>query len=362
MPYLSLKNVSKFFSGTRALEPVCLDAEKGELMVLVGPSGCGKSTLLRIIAGLETPNSGEIFLDDKKINDKEPAERDIAMVFQNYALYPHMKVRDNLSFALKMRKYSKAEMAKRVLEASELLEIGQLMDRYPKEISGGERQRVALGRAIVRHPKLFLFDEPLSNLDAKLRVQMRSEITKLHMKLGVTMLYVTHDQTEAMTMGDRIAVMKADKKAGEGGKILQTGAPMELYENPSKRFVAEFIGTPSMNFIENFEEGRDGFPDVSGIPGLLKGFGGSFDYSETVIGVRPEKIIINEDKTSGGQMEIELIERMGSETLVYLSGKDLKLVAKLFVPVCKKAGDRVGVEIWVRDVMFFNRKDGGLLT
>lgn len=360
MFYLSLKNVSKVFTKTRALEPVDLDAKKGELLVIVGPSGCGKSTLLRIIAGLETPSSGDVFLDDKKINDKEPSERDIAMVFQNYALYPHMKVKDNLSFALKMRKFSKKEISTRVSEASELLEIGDLLDRYPKEISGGERQRVALGRAIVRHPKLFLFDEPLSNLDAKLRVQMRSEITKLHMRIGVTMLYVTHDQTEAMTMGDRIAVMKSDKKKGLGGKIYQIGVPMDLYEKPENKFVAEFIGTPAMNFIENIVV-EDKEVRVKNFDGLLRGFQPDVDYENIVIGIRPEKINVFEDCSRGGKMVVELVERMGAETLVYLAKDKLKLVSKIFKSSKLKSGDVVGVEISLKDAMFFDKRDGDLI-
>ncbi|MBN2363344.1 sn-glycerol-3-phosphate ABC transporter ATP-binding protein UgpC [candidate division WOR-3 bacterium] len=361
MSYLSLKNVSKVFSKTRALEPVDLEAEKGELLVIVGPSGCGKSTLLRIVAGLETPSSGEIFLEGKKINDREPSERDIAMVFQNYALYPHMKVKDNLSFALKMRKFSKKEISERVSEASGLLEIGDLLDRYPKEISGGERQRVALGRAIVRHPKLFLFDEPLSNLDAKLRVQMRSEITKLHMRIGVTMLYVTHDQTEAMTMGDRIAVMKSDKKNGLGGKIYQTGVPMDLYEKPENKFVAEFIGTPSMNFIENIVV-EDGIVRVKNLQDLLKNFQPDADYADMVLGIRPEKLKVFEDQTHGERMSVELVERMGAETLVYLVKDGLKLVSKIFKPLKIKSGDLVGVEISSEDAMFFDRRDGGIVS
>ncbi|MBN1619241.1 ABC transporter ATP-binding protein [candidate division WOR-3 bacterium] len=362
MPYLSLKNVSKVFPGARALEPLSLDVENGELIVLVGPSGCGKSTLLRIIAGLETPSSGEIFLDGKKINDTDPSRRDVSMVFQNYALYPHMKVRDNLSFALKMRKYSKVEIAKRVSEATALLEINHLLDRYPKEISGGERQRVALGRAIVRHPKLFLFDEPLSNLDAKLRVQMRSEITKLHMKLGATMVYVTHDQTEAMTMGDRIAVMRSDRKKGEGGKILQTGKPMDIYENPLNRFVGEFIGTPAMNFVEDIEFNAEGLPQIKGISGILRGFDGNIDFSNTVIGIRPEKVKVSKASEDKGSMNISLIERMGAETLVYLDYEGFSLVSKVFSRVEMKAGQKARVEINAEDAMFFNRQDGRLLS
>ncbi|MBR9974599.1 MAG: sn-glycerol-3-phosphate ABC transporter ATP-binding protein UgpC, partial [Bacteroidetes bacterium] len=219
-----------------------LHIRDGEFMVLVGPSGCGKSTTLRLVAGLEDVTSGDLFIGERRVNDVAPKDRDIAMVFQNYALYPHMNVRENMAFGLKLRKFDRAEIESRVGEAADLLEITDLLDRKPREMSGGQRQRVALGRAIVRKPQVFLFDEPLSNLDAKLRVQMRAEIKKLHRQLGTTMVYVTHDQVEAMTMGERITVM-------QDGDIHQVDAPIELYSRPADRFVAGFIGSPSMNFL-----------------------------------------------------------------------------------------------------------------
>lgn len=244
MSSVVLKNVTKIYDKKRVIDDVDLTINDKEFIVLVGASGCGKSTLLRMIAGLEDITEGEIFIGDKKVNDVQPKDRDIAFVFQSYALYPHMTVRENIAFGLKMRKIDKATIEKKVQEAAEILDLGEYLDRKPKQLSGGQRQRVALGRAIVRNPKVFLMDEPLSNLDAKLRVQMRSEIKKLHEKLQTTFIYVTHDQTEALTMGDRIVVL--DK-----GKIQQAGRPEEIYNNPANTFVAGFVGSPQMNFIDS---------------------------------------------------------------------------------------------------------------
>ena len=244
MAEVVLKDVTKVFDReVVAVDHLNLKVEHGEFVVLVGPSGCGKSTTLRMIAGLEEVTEGEIYIDGRLVNDLPPKDRDVAMVFQNYALYPHMTVYQNMAFGLKMRKYPKSEIEQRVKEAAEILGITHLLDRKPKALSGGERQRVAVGRAIVRRPKVFLFDEPLSNLDAKLRVQMRTEISKLHSQLGATMIYVTHDQMEAMTMGDRIVVLK-------DGVVQQVDTPLNLYNRPANRFVAGFIGSPSMNFLE----------------------------------------------------------------------------------------------------------------
>ena len=244
MAQVSLKNISKIFPGDiRAVDNITLGAENKEFLVLVGPSGCGKSTTLRMIAGLEEISQGEIYISNKVVNDIPAKDRDIAMVFQNYALYPHMTVYENMAFGLKLRKYPKNEIIGRVKDAAEILGIKHLLERRPKELSGGERQRVAVGRAIVRKPLVFLFDEPLSNLDAKMRVQMRTEINKLHIRLQSTMIYVTHDQTEAMTMGNRIAVMK-------DGRVLQIDDPISLYDHPINKFVAGFIGSPPMNFME----------------------------------------------------------------------------------------------------------------
>src|SRR5512137_2457764 len=257
MSNVILKKVVKRFGSVTAVDNLTIEIRDREFAVLVGPSGCGKTTALRMIAGLETITSGEIYIGDTLVNDMAPKDRDIAMVFQNYALYPHMNVRENLGFGLKMRKFPKEEIDQRVQEAADILGIHELLDRKPKELSGGQRQRVAVGRAIVRKPKVFLFDEPLSNLDAKLRVAMRAEISKLHRRLGATILYVTHDQVEAMTMADRIFIML-------DGTLQQSGAPLEGYKQPANRFVAGFIGSPAMNFIEAtlIQEGATFFVDA----------------------------------------------------------------------------------------------------
>src|SRR6266571_4649179 len=241
MAQVVLKELNKKYDEVHAVKDVNLTIRDKEFMVLVGPSGCGKTTTLRMVAGLETITSGDVLIGDKVVNELAPMDRDIAMVFQNYALYPHMSVYDNMAFGLKMRKFAKPDIAKRVQDAAEILGIQGLLARKPRQLSGGQRQRVALGRAIVRHPQVFLFDEPLSNLDAKLRVQMRVELKKLHLRLGTTAIYVTHDQVEAMTLGDRVVVMK-------DGWVQQVGEPLELYNNPTNRFVAGFLGSPAMNF------------------------------------------------------------------------------------------------------------------
>ena len=243
MSGVTLKNVAKQFGAVKVVDNLSIEIQDKEFAVLVGPSGCGKTTVLRMIAGLETVSSGEIRIGDKRVNDLAPKDRDIAMVFQSYALYPHMNIRDNMGFGLKIRQLSKGEIDARVQEAADILGLHDLLERKPKELSGGQRQRVAVGRAIVRKPKLFLFDEPLSNLDAKLRVAMRAEISKLHRRLGATIIYVTHDQVEAMTMADRIFIMNK-------GVVQQIGAPMEVYAKPANRFIAGFIGSPAMNFID----------------------------------------------------------------------------------------------------------------
>src|SRR3954452_25448232 len=242
MARVAMRDLNKMYDDVHAVIDVNLEIRDQEFVVLVGPSGCGKTTALRMVAGLESITGGQISIDEKVVNELPPMDRDIAMVFQNYALYPHMTVYDNMAFGLKMRKFDKPEIAKRVREAADILGIGEYLKRKPRQLSGGQRQRVALGRAIVRHPQVFLFDEPLSNLDAKLRVQMRVELKKLHLRLGTTAIYVTHDQVEAMTLGDRVVVMK-------DGLVQQVGAPLELYDRPANRFVAGFIGSPAMNFV-----------------------------------------------------------------------------------------------------------------
>lgn len=304
MSFLKLKEVTKIYpNGTKAVNETSLDIEKGEFMVFVGPSGCGKSTLLRMIAGLEDITQGEIDLDDKTINNIDPSERDVAMVFQNYALYPHMNVYKNLAYGLKNRGESKADIDKKVNDVAELLEINEYLQRKPGQLSGGQRQRVAMGRAIVRNPKVFLFDEPLSNLDAKLRGQVRIEIKKLQKQMGVTSVFVTHDQIEAMTLGDRLAVINE-------GIIEQVGSPIEVYENPASLFVAEFIGTPQMNFIKG-----------SLNSGIFKS--NNYNYktnlnitnNETVFAIRPENLILKDDGEL--KVKIDLIEKLGADSIIY---------------------------------------------
>jgi multiple sugar transport system ATP-binding protein len=335
MAQVVLKNIFKTYSNNIvAVNNVNIEIQDKEFLVLVGPSGCGKTTTLRMIAGLEELTSGEIWIDNTLVNDIPPKDRDIAMVFQNYALYPHMTVFDNMAFGLKIRKYPKEEIKQRVYEASNILGIQELLNRRPKELSGGQRQRVALGRAIVRKPKVFLFDEPLSNLDAKLRVQMRAEISKLHTRLQATMIYVTHDQLEAMTMGDRIVVMK-------DGLTQQIANPITLYERPVNKFVAGFIGTPSMNFMEgtlnrkrtgiyfNEENFEIRVPD-SMIPQVEPYVG-----RDVILGIRPEDIhdkmdAANASPESTISATVEVIEPLGAEAFLYLTTGKSPFIAKVF--------------------------------
>jgi len=318
--------------GTRAISDVTLEIGDGEFVVLVGPSGCGKSTLLRMVAGLEEITEGTIAIGGNVVNDVPPKDRDIAMVFQNYALYPHMTVYDNMAFGLKLRKLAKDDIKAQVGEAARVLEITDLLDRKPRALSGGQRQRVAMGRAIVREPAAFLMDEPLSNLDAKLRVQMRSELGLLHARLATTTLYVTHDQVEAMTMGDRVAVLRAIK--GEESNLQQVDSPRELYDNPRNLFVAGFIGSPSMNFAPGRVEGENG--EVAVVfgkdrlvldPKLLADRAGLAAYKgkEVVIGIRPEAFelasILPADTIAGRTLsiDIDLVEQLGSEAFVHFT-------------------------------------------
>ncbi len=329
-----LENVFKIYPGdVTAVRDFNLEIKDKEFMVFVGPSGCGKSTTLRMIAGLEEISKGTISIDGRVINDVPPKDRDIAMVFQNYALYPHMSVYKNMAFGLKLRGFPKKEIDERVRNAAEILDIGMLLDRKPKALSGGQRQRVAVGRAIVRQPKAFLFDEPLSNLDAKMRVQMRMEISKLHHTLQSTMIYVTHDQVEAMTMGDRIVVMK-------DGVIQQVAPPIEIYERPANRFVAGFIGSPPMNFFEGslaqtadglyFESGsirvRVHESHVSGLQAAGK--------QDLILGVRPEHIqdsvfAVNPDPNTQVSAKVEVVEPMGAEVYLYLSANEKSFIARV---------------------------------
>ncbi len=330
MASVKLNDISKSFQkGTNIIHNINLEVNDGEFLVLVGPSGCGKSTTLRMIAGLEDPTSGEIFIGERFVTNLAPKDRDIAMVFQNYALYPHMNVYENMAFGLKLRKFPKKEIESRVQEAAQILEIEDLLKRKPKELSGGQRQRVALGRAIVRKPNVFLFDEPLSNLDAKLRVQMRTEIKKLHMRLGTTMIYVTHDQVEAMTMGDRIVVMKS-------GIIHQIDTPLNLYNHPADLFVAGFIGSPSMNFIDaTLQHAQTLFADAGNISIVmpqqyeqkLKDFIGK----NITLGIRPEHIHIS-NATLNSYCEVslrhEVSELMGNEMYLYLTTGIIPIICR----------------------------------
>jgi multiple sugar transport system ATP-binding protein len=315
MAQVAIRDISKAFGAVQILHGVSVDIADGEFVVLVGPSGCGKSTLLRMVAGLEAVTGGAIFIGDRMVNHLPPGKRDIAMVFQNYALYPHKTVAQNMAFALKLRGADQAVIAERVRRAAEILDLGPYLDRYPRQLSGGQRQRVAMGRAIVRDPKVFLFDEPLSNLDAKLRVQMRAEIKELHQRLKTTTIYVTHDQIEAMTMADKIVVMQA-------GRIEQMGTPLELFDRPANVFVAGFIGSPSMNMLKGRVEGGSVRVDGASLP-----FSGSRAVSEgqeVLYGVRPEHFDIAED---GLPARISVVEPTGSETTVVLRFGESEIVA-----------------------------------
>ena len=334
MAQVSLKNISKIYPGNiEAVRDVNLSVENKEFVVLVGPSGCGKSTTLRMIAGLEDVTKGEIWIGNRMVNHVPAKDRDIAMVFQNYALYPHMSVYENMSFALRLRKYPRAEINQRVREAADILGIVKLLDRKPRELSGGQRQRVAVGRAIVRKPMVFLFDEPLSNLDAKMRVQMRTELNKLHIRLQSTMIYVTHDQTEAMTMGNRIVVMK-------DGIIQQVADPMALYDKPVNKFTAGFIGSPPMNFVDGKiikKEGKMFFTDGGFTVKLVEDMRGKmlpYEGKDVVFGIRPEniydKLFISEaDPDNTVKAIVEIAEPMGSEVYLYIKAGRCSLVARV---------------------------------
>jgi len=359
MAEVVLKDVTKVFDRkVVAVDHLNIKVEDKEFVVLVGPSGCGKSTTLRMIAGLEDVTEGEIYIDGRLVNDVPPKDRDVAMVFQDYALYPHMTVYQNMAFGLKMRKYPKDEIDRRVRETAEILGITHLLDRKPKALSGGERQRVAVGRAIVRKPKVFLFDEPLSNLDAKLRVQMRAEISKLHAQLGATMIYVTHDQMEAMTMGDRIVVLK-------DGVVQQVDTPLNLYNRPSNRFVAGFIGSPSMNFLHGalkregeelyFESGAFKVPVSSEHKEKLLSYTGK----KVTLGVRPEDI--HDPRLRGTLREtaevmarVEVVEPMGKEAFLYVRVGEHSLVARTETDYIPQVGQDVPLIVDLTRLHFFD--------
>jgi lactose/L-arabinose transport system ATP-binding protein len=310
MSSVTLRNVRKAFGAHEVIKGVDLDIEPGEFVVFVGPSGCGKSTLLRMIAGLEDVTSGDLSIGGKRMNDVDPSERGIAMVFQSYALYPHLTVRENMGFALKFAKKSKEEIERQVMEAARILELEPLLDRKPGQLSGGQRQRVAIGRAIVRHPQVFLFDEPLSNLDAELRVHMRLEVARLHQKLGATIIYVTHDQVEAMTLADRIVVLRS-------GIVEQVGAPLELYDDPDNMFVAGFIGSPRMNFLKAVvTKSKLVFSDHGGVEIALPKLKTKLaDGAQITVGIRPDHF--KRGGTAKLPVMIEIVEHMGGETFVH---------------------------------------------
>jgi len=345
MASVSFKDLEKAFGKTKVLHGVSLEISDGEFMVLVGPSGCGKSTLLRMLAGLEDINAGTIAIDGRVVNDVDSKDRDIAMVFQSYALYPHMTVRENMGFSLRLRNDSKARIEDRVAHAARILNLGNFLDRYPRELSGGQRQRVAMGRAIVRDPKVFLFDEPLSNLDAKLRVAMRAEIKALHQRLKTTTVYVTHDQVEAMTMADRIAVMN-------DGRIEQLGRPLELYDRPVNLFVAQFIGSPAMNVFDGVL--RNGSVQALGQAWPVKASGG-IDGQAVKYGIRPEHI----DVGSGGiSAEIVVVEPMGAETELVLQVGGASLVAVTHGRASYGPGDRIHISPQPEHAHLFDAASG----
>ncbi len=358
MAQVVIRNLNKKFDGVHAVNDVNLQIRDKEFMVLVGPSGCGKTTTLRMVAGLESITSGDVLIGEKVVNDLAPMDRDIAMVFQNYALYPHMSVYDNMAFGLKMRKFAKPDIAKRVQEAAEILGIQGLLARKPRQLSGGQRQRVALGRAIVRHPQVFLFDEPLSNLDAKLRVQMRVELKKLHLRLGTTAIYVTHDQVEAMTLGDRVVVMK-------DGWVQQVGEPLELYNNPVNKFVAGFLGSPAMNFMSVTVAETNGALWATNpgfrlkVPELSAGRLRAHVGKELWLGIRPEDLRVGSG-ADGNPMSfnvvIEVVERLGSETLLDVKAGPCAMVAAVEADIHAKIHDTLRLAPNPERLHFFDSK------
>jgi len=363
MATVTFDNVWKRYGDVVAVKDFNLDINDEEFLVLVGPSGCGKTTALRMVAGLEEISEGTLKIGERVVNDLAPKDRDVAMVFQSYALYPHMSVRDNLAFGLKLRKVPKQEIERRVNEAARIIELSNLLDRKPKQLSGGQRQRVALGRAIVREPAVFLMDEPLSNLDAKLRVQTRAEIARLHQRLKTTIIYVTHDQVEAMTMGDRIAVMNA-------GLLQQVGPPQELYERPVNKFVAGFIGSPSMNFI-NVSVARDGGKMMLrnsnvelNVPSRLTASVG--EAGEVTLGIRPEHMEVGDGaKTTDGatlRAKVDVVEFLGNEELLHVNVGDHDLVAIVDAKHRVRPGDILELHVSQDKVHLFDQNEGMALS
>ncbi len=355
MAGVSIRNVFKSFGAVKVIQGISMDVADGEFVVMVGPSGCGKSTLLRMIAGLETITSGEIAIGDRVVNNLEPKDRDIAMVFQNYALYPHMSVYENMAYGLRIQGRAKADVEQRVQRAAEILELAQLLKRRPRELSGGQRQRVAMGRCIVREPKVFLFDEPLSNLDAKLRVQMRSELQALHQRLGTTTLYVTHDQVEAMTLAHRMLVMNA-------GKTEQIGAPLEVYTRPATTFVAAFIGSPPMNLIPGrVAEGGKALASNGEVHLRLPEPRPALEGRNVLLGVRPEHFEICEQGDALLNPDIDFIELLGSDSLVYghlaADKTGARVAARLHTSVIAKEG-RLALRFSAQHMHLFDPESG----
>jgi multiple sugar transport system ATP-binding protein len=355
MARVLIRNLNKKYDEVHAVKGVNLEIRDREFVVLVGPSGCGKTTTLRMVAGLESITSGDVLIGDTVVNDLPPMDRDIAMVFQNYALYPHMSVYDNMAFGLKMRKFARPEIDRRVRDAADILGIEDYLKRKPRQLSGGQRQRVALGRAIVRHPQVFLFDEPLSNLDAKLRVQMRVELKKIHDRLGTTAVYVTHDQVEAMTLGDRVVVMK-------DGVVQQVGEPLELYNRPANRFVAGFIGSPAMNFAKVGVAEENGAIYAVGeglrltLPAALAARLRSYVGEEVTLGIRPEDLLLDgggADGLSFGAV-VEVIEQLGSEILLDVKVGSGSMVAAVEPTVKAKVHEQLSLAVNPERLHFFD--------
>jgi multiple sugar transport system ATP-binding protein len=358
MARVLIRNLNKKFGEVHVVKDVNLEIRDKEFLVIVGPSGCGKTTTLRMVAGLESMTSGQILIGDTVVNELPPMDRDIAMVFQNYALYPHMSVYDNIAFGLKMRRFSHDEISQRVQEVAEILGIGDYLKRKPRQLSGGQRQRVALGRAIVRHPRVFLFDEPLSNLDAKLRVQMRVELKKIHDRLGTTAIYVTHDQVEAMTLGDRVVVMR-------DGVVQQVGEPLELYNEPTTRFVASFIGSPSMNFATVKVAEVDGglWAINEGIRIMVSAEMGvrlrRYVGEQVALGIRPEDLWLtssDDPEQPGFDAVVEVVEKLGSEILLDVKVGSAMMVASVEPTVRARVRDRLRLAVNPERLHFFDSR------
>ena len=369
MAEVRLEHISKVYdehkkdtTKAKTIDDISFTVKDKEFLVLVGPSGCGKSTLLRMIAGLEEITEGSLTMDGQRMNEMDPGARDLAMVFQNYALYPHMTVFENMAFGLRLKRFSKAEIKKRVTEVAQLLELGEELQRKPKSLSGGQRQRVAIGRAIIRRPKVFLFDEPLSNLDAKLRSQMRIELQKLHRDIAATMIYVTHDQVEAMTLGTRIAVLNK-------GKLMQLDTPVHLYNHPANKFVASFIGSPAMNFISGRFEGNDGHMVFRSTEGKCiitfdsaQAFPVAMRNKTIELGIRPEHITMDTHlEESDGQLEVMAYENMGNEQLVYLKLQEKPLIVRGKVVEDVAFGQQKQIYFQRDKIMFFDGESGEVL-